>query len=238
MGYGYGDEDDEIAAFNPPNPYLKQTPAIEPPSLIRARAILGPEKPLRADCYLCKAARVDSGATACRFWVDMTHMYRQDRVDTDSCVSALNRAKKFAVMAKKANKNLEPGQEPIPILSPMEIWWHDKFHLKDASSRIENTIERYQEIEDTIEGQMYVMQRDAAGRIRPAVDLACIKPLIEVTKEKRAFMQLRAREMHLYATDYDVNVATVTPWANMRRPVYVANMPDVTKRHKAKRVKT
>lgn len=234
--------DADIAAYNPPNPYVKRTASVVPPHEARARAILGGRvgsantRRNRANCYFCQAARINSGATACKFWVEMAHMFREDRIDTDEVISALNRAKKFETMAIQVNATLGPDEPHIPTVSAREIYDHD-FHVKEATNRIENSVMVLQRAESTIEESMYELMVDANNEQRYTLNPAWVKPLIAVMREKRAWLKEVPTRMHLYAPDYDLNAASTGAWANMKRPLVVPNLPEVTKRSKSKRMK-
>lgn len=190
-------------------------------------AYLDRPNPDRSKCWFCKSGRTNSAAISFKAWNQLMTMYRRSRVDTDPVVLAMEMQIFFEKYIRKpANKYRSREQEEIPEQRAIDIYWHCRKHIKEASNRLIQRLDELQEAADTIyEQNLYKPIRNVRGEVRLVVRKKELDAYLKLVKEERMMRKERPERMVLFSNDYCLDTSDVRGFANVQRPFYMDNMP-------------
>lgn len=218
---------------------VKQTRACDPQWLINMRAYLGPENRDRTLCYLCRAARHDSAMCSMQAWDEMAAIFRKGQLETDPVVNAWNLSRHFELNIRRpANRHLKRGQTPIPELRAVDIYWHFKKHILEASNEVFETIRSIKEYEDDLLGSARKAIVKADGTMSFAVRKKYTPHLKAVWAEKRMWLSLQPHRLAMYNPTYGINVSDVSAFANKNQNFVQTNVEDYLAKETAKRARS
>jgi hypothetical protein len=223
-----GDEEAMEVAAEPGLPGIEHTKACPAPSLARVMAYFGrppDEDPL--DCWFCQAARLDSTAISMRRMNEMVDMYLRALLNTDQVALVIQLAKFFEFLIRQpANAKLQAGQHAIPPQHPIQIYWHIRIHVVEASNVLFQRASQLKEAADTISmRQLYEKQYDSDGNLFRAVRPEMVKPWLAILKEERLMRKEQPERMFLYSAAWAITPGSVNGFVNVDRPFYLENMP-------------
>lgn len=217
---------------------LEQTKACDPEWIVEMRAYLGEPNKNRTRCFLCKAARHDSALVQMEPWNEMAEIYRKGQLETDPIANAWTLSRHFEVnVRQEANKRLKKGQPPVPAMRAVDIYYHFRMHMLEASNEVFNTIREIKNTEYLILSVLRKPILKADGRPGFAPRKKLIPLLKSIWSEKRQWMSMRPERLCFYNPVYGLNVADVSAFANKNRKWAQINVEDYLVKETSKRTK-
>ena len=233
-----GGEDDGASDSERRIDTVTQSRACDPEWLTRMRDYLGEPNMNRTRCFLCRAARHDSALIQMKPWNDMAEIYRKGQLETDPIANAYTLSRHFETEIRQpANSKLKRDQRPIPELRAVDIFWHFKMHILEATNEVYNTIRDIKETETLLFGTLRKAIIKADGRPGFAARKKIIPLLKTVWAEKRQWLSLRPDRMAFYNPVYGLNVADVSAFANKNQKWEQINVEDYLGKELAKRAR-
>jgi len=227
------------AGDGPPEGLVKQTKACDEQWYINMVEYLGPVTTEdRALCWLCRAARHDSALIPMAAFNDMAEIFKKGQLETDPVVNAWNLSAHFEVKIRQvANSHLRKRQTPIPELKAVDIYWHFRMHIFEASNEVFNTIQDIKAYERDLLGSCRKAIIKADGTHSFAVRKKYTEHLNKVWTQKRLWLMMRPERSAFYNPVYGLNVSDVAVFANKNRYYVQANVEDYLAKESAKRVR-
>ena len=200
---------------------------------------LGPETTQdRALCWLCRASRHDSAMLPLEAFNKMAEIFKKGQLETDPVVNAWNLSMFFETKIRQvANSHLKKHQTPIPELKAVDIYWHFKMHIFEASNEIFETIQTIKATERDLLGSARKAIIKADGKESFSVRKKYIEPLNKVWTQKRQWLMMRPERSTFYNPVYGLNISDVAVFANKNRYFVQANVEDYLAKESAKRVR-
>lgn len=218
---------------------MAQTKACEPEWIVRMRAYLGNPNMNRTQCFLCRAARHDSALVQMSPWNEMAEIYRRGQLETDPIANAYTLSRHFEwKLRRPANDNLKAGQTPVPELRAVDIYWHFKMHMLEASNEVYNTLREIKDTEYLLINDLRKPVIKADGRRGYSARKKIVPLLNMIWTQKRQYMALKPERLAFYNPTYGLNVADVSAFANKNQNWQQINVEDYLIKATAERSKS
>jgi len=202
------------------------------------RAYLGNPNMNRTQCFLCRAGRHDSALVQMSPWNEMAEIYRRGQLETDPIAVAYTLSRHFEFQIRQpANDNLKAGQVPVPELRAVDIYWHFKMHMLEASNELYNTIREIRSAEYLLIGDLRKPVIKADGKRGYSARKKIVPLLNMIWTQKRQYMSLKPERMAFHNPTYGLSVADVSAFANKNQNWQQINVEDYLSKETAKRAK-
>lgn len=168
----------------------------------------------------------------------MAEIYRKGQLETDPIANAYTLSKYFEYQIRRpANARLKAGQIPIPELKAVDIFWHFKMHMLEASNEVYNTLRDIRDTEHLLIGGLRKAIIKADGRRGYAARKKIVPLLNMIWTQKRQWMGMKPERCAFYNTTYGLNVADVSAFANKKQNWEQINVEDYLCKQMAKSAK-